>query len=110
MKLLTVLLCLFSFSAFAEGEAFTELSKAVSKKTVERMSTPKLSADMVIKGNQTGGSCKVASDCIVGIKTGEKDVTCISAKEGVPATQAGPGGLKCTCLTSIFACGYAFPK
>jgi hypothetical protein len=116
MKLLAVFLCLFSFTAFAEGEAFTELSKAVSKKTVERMAKPvgKVTSQNAIKGNQTGGSCKVASDCFVGCKAGESEATCISTNEGnsscVTSKNPGPGGLKCTCLTSIFACGYAIPQ
>lgn len=114
MKL--VLLCLFSLvslNAFAEGEAFSDMSKAVSKKTAERMAGQKAGPVKIIRGNQTGGSCKTASDCIVGCKTGETDVTCVSAKEGNASCVSGKtipaNNLQCTCLTSIYACGYAFP-
>ncbi|MGE3260437.1 MAG: hypothetical protein AB7K68_01545 [Bacteriovoracia bacterium] len=106
MKL--VLLCLFSLislNAFAEGEAFSDMSAAVKKKTTERMAA---SPAKVVRGTQTGGSCKAASDCLMGKKKGEADVTCIAKSEGSPAGSTPPAGQECTCLTSIYACGYAF--
>lgn len=103
MKILTVVLGLFSLIAFAEGEAFSEMAQAVKKKTVERMTA----SAKPIKGTQTGGSCQKAADCIMGKERGATEATCIAKSEGTAANGTVPAGQVCTCLTSIYACGFA---
>lgn len=111
--LLLICLLLFGSAAavtvFAEESAFDELSSAVKRKTVEKMASNQPAKS--IKGNVTGGACNTAADCAPGCAKAKGEVTCLNIQEvnACPGGTLPPGGLQCTCLTSVGKCGFATP-